>query len=152
MDNTTQFYLNVILDSGPVPGESTAGGYEGQIDIDGFDFAATAKEVALKKVQKGVKANLDLSRVTISKVFDGASLYLANAMRNRKRFSTATISVDQQFVFDNVDKITNQILIIDLGDGSDCRHQTAHQRIWGWRPDQGNHRTDLSQPQHRVLR
>jgi type VI protein secretion system component Hcp len=117
MDNTTQFYLNVILDSGPVPGESTAGGYEGQIDIDGFDFAATAKEVALKKVQKGVKANLDLSRVTISKVFDGASLYLANAMRNRKRFSTATISVDQQFVFDNVDKIANQILIIDLGDG-----------------------------------
>jgi type VI protein secretion system component Hcp len=117
MDNTTQIYLNVVLDSGAVPGESTAGGYEGQIDIDGFNFAATAKKNVLKDVQKGVKANLDLNRVTISKVFDGASLHLANAMRNRKRFSTATISVDQQFVFDDVDKIANQILIIDLLDG-----------------------------------
>ena len=117
MDNTTQIYLNVELDSGPVPGESTAGGYEGQIDIDGFQFTASATKSVLKDVQKGVKANLDVSRVSISKVFDGASLHLANAMRNRKRFSTATISVDQQFVFDDVDKIANQILIIELKDG-----------------------------------
>ena len=117
MDNTTQIYLNVELDSGPVPGEATAGGYEGQIDIDGFQFTASATKSVLKDVQKGVKANLDVSRVSISKVFDGASLHLANAMRNRKRFSTATISVDQQFVFDDVDKIANQIRIIELQDG-----------------------------------
>lgn len=118
MDNTTQIYLNVILESGAIEGESTAGGYEGQMDIDGFDFAATAKKGALKDVQKGVKANLDMSRVTLSKVFDGASLRLASAMRERKRFTTATISVDQQYTTrGDAEKIANQILIIDLLDG-----------------------------------
>lgn len=117
MDNTTQIYLKVELDSGPVPGEATAGGYEGQIDIDSFGFEATAKKDVLKDVKQGVRSNLDVSRVKISKVFDGASLHLANAMRGRKKFRTATISVDQQFVFDNTEKMANQILIIQLTDG-----------------------------------
>ncbi|MBL0089170.1 MAG: type VI secretion system tube protein Hcp [Ideonella sp.] len=119
MDNTTQIYLNIILESGAVEGESTAGGYERQIDIDGFEFAATAKKATLKDVQKGLqKPNLDMNRVTISKVFDGASLLLANAMQGRKIFSTATISVDQQYTTHGRSaKLANQILIIDLLDG-----------------------------------
>lgn len=131
MDNTTQIYLEVILDSGSVRGESTVGGYEQQIDIDGFSFAASAKKSALKDINQGVKSNLDLSRVTISKVFDGASILLANALKERAHFERATISVDQQFVLGGdskySEKIANQILIIDLYDGyiADIKLQTS---------------------------
>jgi type VI protein secretion system component Hcp len=132
MEATTQIYLDIKLKGGrPVKGESTAGGYEGRIDIDSFSFGASAKPQAVKDVRAGeIKANLDFDTVSIAKVFDRASLQLAMAMQDnanpsqgsdsRKRicFEEATISVDQQYVeFDRTGKYRNEILIFSLYDG-----------------------------------
>ena len=49
MDTTTQIYLKIMLKGGgSVEGDSSAAGYEGQIDIDSFSFSVSAKPQAVK--------------------------------------------------------------------------------------------------------
>ncbi|MEO8080314.1 MAG: type VI secretion system tube protein Hcp [Caldimonas sp.] len=119
MESTTQIYFELTLESGSVKlGEAAAGGYEQRIDIDSFQFQAGAKKQTLKDVQSGVVGNLDFERVTISKVFDRASLLLTGVLGRHERFVEAKISVDQQYVDpDWVGKERNEILIIYLRTG-----------------------------------
>jgi type VI protein secretion system component Hcp len=133
METTTQIYLEITLaGGGSIEGEASAGGYEGRIDIDSFSFGVSAKKQAVKDAQAGqIKSNLDFDTVTISKVFDRASLQLAMAMadnaeesqgpdagRKRKCFSEATISVDQQYVLgERGPKYRNEVIIFSLYDG-----------------------------------
>lgn len=119
METTTQIYLELTMESGPVYGESTAGGYETRIDIDSFTFGATSKAQSFKDASaSNVRNNLKFEPVTVEKVFDGASLLIANAMKNRQKFSEARISIDQQFIDPDWDgKERNEILILSLTDG-----------------------------------
>ncbi len=132
MDTTTQIYLKIMLKGGgSVEGDSSAAGYEGQIDIDSFSFSVSAKPQAVKGTgAKQIEANLDFDSVSISKVLDRASLQLAMAMgdndtsqgagtgRKRKSFTEATISVDQQYVqFERTGKYRNEVVIFSLYDG-----------------------------------
>lgn len=124
METTTQIYLQITLDDGrKIEGESRAGGYENRIDIDSFSFAAKAHKSTLKEVRgKTVKANIDFDSVSISKVFDRASLQLAALMnkaeKRERRFKEAKIAVDQQFIDpDWTGKERNEIVIFYLYDG-----------------------------------
>jgi type VI protein secretion system component Hcp len=124
METTTQIYLQITLDDGrEIEGEAKAGGYENRIDIDSFSFKASAKKQLLKDVQgKDVKANLDFHSVSISKVFDRASLQLASLMnkaeKDERRFKEAKIAVDQQFIDPEwTGKERNEILIFYLYEG-----------------------------------
>ena len=145
MDTTTQIYLQITPKKGTVFGEARAEGYEGRIDIEGFSFNAKAKAdsldgVSAKKVElaretsregKGKSLhNLDLKRVTVSKVFDRASLQLARMLKGRAiggseregdRFELAKIAVDQQYIesYSGTEsvKYANEILIVNLHDG-----------------------------------
>ena len=130
MESTTQIYLKITLaGGGTIKGDSSAVGYEGQIDIDSFSFSVGAKPQAVKSVgAKQIEANLDFETVSISKVLDRASLQLAMAMgdnsegsdagRKRKSFKEATISVDQQYVqFERTGKYRNEVVIFSLYDG-----------------------------------
>ena len=119
MDTTTQIYLELTMVGGEVLGESNAGGYETRIDIDSFDFAAIGKAKSLKDAtSSSVGSNPDFSPVTVTKVFDRASLLIANAMKNRQKFTEAKIAVDQQYIDPEwVGKERNEILILYLYDG-----------------------------------
>ena len=117
MQTTSQIYLDITLEGGSIAGEAKAGGYEGRIDIDSFQFTANAKEQSLKEVQKGVVANLDLDRVTFSKAFNSSSLKLANALNQHKRFVEARIAIDQQYIEDDRRKFPNETLVITLKNG-----------------------------------
>jgi type VI protein secretion system component Hcp len=120
METTTQIYLQITLErGGAVEGDTQAGGYENRIDIDSFQFNASAKKLSLKDVSdKKVRNNLDITRVTISKVFDRASLQLAGIMKRRERFSEAKIAVDQQFIDPAWSgKVRNETLILYLYSG-----------------------------------
>lgn len=139
MDTTTQIYLEITPKKGSVSGEARAGGYEGRIDIDSFSFSAKAKAdsldgVSAKKIEASREGkslhNLDLHRVTVSKVFDKASLQLAGMLKGRAiggseregdRFELAKIAVDQQYIesysSDKSVKYANEILIVILHDG-----------------------------------
>lgn len=130
METTTQIYLQITMERGGlVSGESTAGGYENRIDIDSFDFNASAKPMSLKSASdKKVRNNLDLKRVSINKVFDRASLQLAGVMKRRERFTEAKIAVDQQYIDPEWSgKARNEILIVYLYGGyvADIRLQTS---------------------------
>ena len=130
MESTTQIYLEMTLEKGGgVLGESGAGGYENRIDIDGFQFGASAKKQSLKDIQKGnVVANLDFERVTVSKVFDRSSLLLAGVLSRHDRFSEVKIAVDQQYVDpDWAGKVRNEILIVYLYAGyiADIKFRTS---------------------------
>ena len=134
MESTTQFYLELTLENGnPVAGETSAGGYENRIDIDGFQFAASADKQALKDLEKGdVVSNLDCDRVTVSKVFDRSSLLLAGVLSRHERFLEAKIAVDQQFIDpDWVGKERNEILIILLKSGyiADIKLRTSEGNV-----------------------
>jgi type VI protein secretion system component Hcp len=144
MESTTQLYLQFTLERGSIAGEAEAGGYEGRIDIDSFTFSAKAKLDTLKDIEEArtVKNNLDFNRVTVTKVFDRASLQLARMLRgprqgapgrDRKgeRFTVARISMDQQYIesysSDESAKYANEILIVNLLDGciSDIKLRTS---------------------------
>lgn len=123
METTTQIYLEITPEGGnPVKGESQAGGYENRIDIESFSFSAKAKKESLKDARQGtVNNNLDFSTVSVSKVFDRASLQLATLMnqrderKERKRLKEARISVDQQYINPDWEgKLRNEILILEL--------------------------------------
>ena len=127
-DTTTQIYLQITMDDDTsISGESMAGGYEGRIDIDSFDFAAKSKAQSLKEAA-GIKtaskldsdpvSNLDFDPVSVTKVFDRSSLQLARAMKDRRNFKEAVISVDQQYVNPSWSgKRANEILILSLYNG-----------------------------------
>jgi type VI protein secretion system component Hcp len=139
METTTQIYLQITPKKGKVFGEARAEGYEGRIDIESFSFNAKAKTdsldgVSAKKVEAALARkklhNLDVNRVTLSKVFDKSSLQLAGMLKGRvaggseregDRFETAKISVDQQYIesysSDESVKYANEILILTLFDG-----------------------------------
>ncbi|MEO8310243.1 MAG: type VI secretion system tube protein Hcp [Caldimonas sp.] len=139
MDSTTQIYLEITPKKGSVSGEARAGGYEGRIDIESFSFNAKAKAdsldgVSAKKVEVALAGeglhNLDVNRVTVSKVFDKASLQLAGMLKGRSvggseregdRFEFAKIAVDQQYIetysTEESVKYRNEILILTLYDG-----------------------------------
>jgi type VI protein secretion system component Hcp len=131
MDTTTQIYLEITPERGSVIGETRAGGYEQRIDLDSFSFNAKAKINTLGDVTaKSVKHNVDLKRVTLTKVFDDSSLQLAGMLKGRQskgteregdRFSLAKIAVDQQYVesysTDESAKYANEVLIFNLFDG-----------------------------------
>ena len=132
METTTQIYLKITLaGGGTIKGDSSAAGYEDQIDIDNFSFSVSAKPQAVKGAgAKQIEANLDFETVSISKVLDRASLQLAMVMgdndtsegagtgRKRKSFKEATISVDQQYVqFERTGKHRNEVVIFSLYDG-----------------------------------
>jgi type VI protein secretion system component Hcp len=136
MESTSQIYLEFELEKGSITGESPIGGYEKRIDIDTFAFEASTKLKTLMEVEKkadGLKRgefmnNLEISRVTVTKPYDSSSLQLAGMMKGRRsiggeregvRFTSATISVDQQYIEieDIARKYPNQILILTLYDG-----------------------------------
>ena len=141
MDTTTQIYLQITPKKGSVSGEARAGGYEDRIDIENFSFNAKAKTdsldgVSAKKIEVSLEGkgkslhNLDVNRVTVSKVFDKASLQLAGMLKGRAvggseregdRFESAKIAVDQQYIesysSDQSVKYRNEILILTLYDG-----------------------------------
>lgn len=139
MDTTTQIYLQITPKKGSVFGEARAGGYEGRIDIESFSFNAKAKTdsldgVSAKKIEVSLAGkalhNLDVHRVTVSKVFDQSSLQLAGMLKGRTvggseregdRFELAKIAVDQQYIesysTDDSVKYANEILILSLYDG-----------------------------------
>lgn len=134
MQTTTQIYLQITLERGkPVMGESQAGGYENRIDLDSFSFTAKAHKQSLKDVTgKTVRNNLNLSSVSVSKVFDRASLQLASVMKRREPFSEARIAVDQQFIDPAwTGKARNEILIIFLYDGyiADIKLRTSESNV-----------------------
>lgn len=139
MDTTTQIYLQITPKKGSVFGEARAGGYEGRIDIESFSFNAKAKTdsldgVSAKKIEVSLAGkalhNLDVHRVTVSKVFDQSSLQLAGMLKGRTvggseregdRFELAKIAVDQQYIesYSTAEsvKYANEILILSLYDG-----------------------------------
>jgi type VI protein secretion system component Hcp len=119
MESTTQIYLEITPESGSLLGESMAGGYETRIDIEGFDLTIGAKSKTVKDLEKRDAAgNLDFSRISISKVFDRASLPLARMLSGHAKFSEAKIAVDQQFVETSWGgKVRNEVLTIHLKSG-----------------------------------
>lgn len=120
METTTQIYLTITMDDGTsISGESMAGGYEGRIDIDSFDFTVTSKAQSLKEASGfEVLKNLDFDPVSVAKVFDRSSLQLARAVKDRRNFKEAKISVDQQYVNPEWSgKRANEILILTLYNG-----------------------------------
>ena len=134
MESTTQIYLELMLETGALlQGEARAGGYENRIDIEGFEFSASAKKQSLKDLQKeGAVANLDFERVTVSKVFDRASLLLAGVLSRHERFREAKIAVDQQYIDPEwIGKVRNEILIIYLYAGyiADIKLRTSEGNV-----------------------
>ena len=93
MESTTQIYLMITPERGAVKdvrGEAMAGGYETRIDITSFDLGFRAKENTVKGAQKpDVVGNLDWDSITISKVFDDASLSLAGMLSRHASFEEA---------------------------------------------------------------
>jgi type VI protein secretion system component Hcp len=130
MDTTTQIYLQIMLERGGyIEGDTEAGGYENRIDIEDFQFTAKAGKLSLKDLEnKGVRNNLDISVVSISKFFDRASLQLAGVMKRRERFTEAKIAVDQQYINpDWAGKVRNEVLILYLYQGyvADIKFRTS---------------------------
>jgi len=121
MESTTQIYLMITPERGAVKdvrGEAMAGGYETRIDITSFDLGFRAKENTVKGAQKpDVVGNLDWDSITISKVFDDASLSLAGMLSRHASFEEAKIAVDQQYVESEGEKERNEVLIISLRSG-----------------------------------
>jgi len=119
MESTTQIYLEIKPEKGDATGEAISGGYEGRIDITSFAFGIGAKPSTVKGSQKSdVAGNLDYDKISITKVFDDASLRLAGLLRDQRRFAEAKIAVDQQYVEAGVDKFRNEVLIIYLYRGN----------------------------------
>src|SRR5579885_2493906 len=115
MESTTRIYLEITPESGNLLGEAKAGGYETRIDIESFDWKIGAKADTVKALKKGdAVGNLDFDRISISKVFDRASLPLSGMLNRHEKFSEARIAVDQQFVEDEEGKIRNEVLVIYL--------------------------------------
>jgi type VI protein secretion system component Hcp len=133
METTTQIYLELTFENGAIKGESPAGGYEKRIDVDSFSFNASAEKQSLQDVDgKTVRNNLEFDRVSISKVFDRASLQLAAAMNGRKKFTEAKLAVDQQYVDPDWEgKVRNEILILYLYDGyiADIKFRTSEGNV-----------------------
>jgi type VI protein secretion system component Hcp len=130
MESTTQIFLEITLESGAlVSGETVVGGYENRIDIESFSFSTGAKKNALKDLQGGgVTSNIDIDRVTVTKVFDRASLLLAGVLKRHEKFVEAKISVDQQYIDPEwPGKERNEILIMYLKSGyiADIKMQTS---------------------------
>ena len=133
MESTTQIYLELTFESGKLEGEARAGGYESRIDIDGFQFSASADKQALKDLEKGdVTANVNFGRLSLSKVFDRSSLLLAGALNRHEKFTEAKIAVDQQYIDAPLDgKIRNEVLILYLYSGyiADIKLRTSEGNV-----------------------
>lgn len=118
MESTAQIFLKITLkDGGTVEGEAVAGGYEGEIGIDSFQFDSKAKKDPLKDLSGDVSSNLDITQVTVTKVFDRSSLLLAGVLNRHQMFSEAKISVDQQYIAGRGRKMRNETLIMWLYEG-----------------------------------
>lgn len=120
MESTTQIYLEITTENGPLLGESKAGGYESRVDIDGFNFSVgSGTKGSVKDVKnRSAVGSLDFDRISIEKVFDRSSLLFAGLLRRHEKFSEAKISVDQQFVrSEDEDKVRNEVLVIHLYSG-----------------------------------
>jgi type VI protein secretion system component Hcp len=133
MDSTTQIYFEITLEEdGRVLGEAAAGGYESRIDIEGFQFHASAHKQALQDVREGVVSNLEYHRLSMSKVFDRSSLQLAGVLKGQKKFKEVKISVDQQYIDPKwTGKARNEILIMYLYDGyiADIKLRTSEGNV-----------------------
>jgi type VI protein secretion system component Hcp len=130
MDSTTKIYLRMTLEDGGWDfGEADAAGYENRIDIDNFQFGVKANKQRVKDAQKkDVTGNLQFDTFSFSKVFDLASLRLANVLKTHKRFKEVMVAVDQQLIDKDIGSPQrNEILFIYLKSGyiADIKIQTS---------------------------
>ncbi|RRS06135.1 hypothetical protein EIP75_00595 [Aquabacterium soli] len=79
-------------------GESETAGYVGQIILSDFDWSMTGKDV-IKGVGAGrtVTRRVEADVLSLKKRFDSSSVTLMTAMRERKRITTAKVTVAHGF-------------------------------------------------------
>jgi type VI protein secretion system component Hcp len=87
-------FLDLKVDGQSVPGDSTALGFAGLIEIERMSWEMKARQPG-ENVASSTQArtHLEAEHLKLEKYFDSASTRLLRYMDTRKRFASATVSV-----------------------------------------------------------
>jgi hypothetical protein len=109
MESTTQIFLRVQVTAAEdsfVEGKALSGRYEERIQIDSFTFGMNAKLQAPTKSNQEAASNIDFNALSVTKVFDRASLGLAALLQGTEKYGgkartpkplyEVRITIDQQ--------------------------------------------------------
>jgi len=113
----SMMFLELIVDSAPVKGDSTTAGFEGQIEVESMDWEADVEQPEDAKSSSGTKARSHFKgdRVKLSKYFDSASTALFSHMYNRVRISEARVTVTTMVLGASTGADEN-MLVVELED------------------------------------
>jgi len=110
-------FLDLKVDGKTVPGESTALGFPGLIEIERMSWDIKARqpgENAASSTQ--ARTHLQAEHLKLEKYFDTASTALYKHMYDRKRFTSATVSVLSMMMRGH-DGRNDTMLVVELKDG-----------------------------------
>lgn len=84
-------YLELIVAAKPVTGAGTIVGYEGQIEIESFDWKIDASHI--EEPDGVVRTEITPKRINLDKFFDPATPNLCKHMNVRAQYAQATITM-----------------------------------------------------------
>jgi type VI protein secretion system component Hcp len=110
-------FLDLKVDGKTVPGDSTALGFSGLIEIERMAWELTARQPG-EDVAASTQArtHLEAEHLKLEKYFDSASTRLYGYMDTRKRFASATISVLSMMMRGH-DGRNDTMLVVELKEG-----------------------------------
>lgn len=112
----TQIFLHLEIAGRQINGEATAGGYEGDIEVESFRFGAEA-EYPPRVDRTKVKPRIKYKTLTISKLYDKSSINMSRYMGLRTPFDHAQLVVDHHAQHAGQKKDQNPAFVYDLNDG-----------------------------------
>lgn len=113
----TSIFLKLFIDGKPVKGESQAKGYEGQIEVESFNWALSSKLHA-KGSGDIVEVETRVKHLKFSKVYDAATgLLIQTASKKEKEFSTARFTLTSMVLSSRGANNLSKMLEMVLSDG-----------------------------------
>ena len=110
-------FLDLKVDGQSVPGDSTALGFAGLIEIERMSWEMKARQPG-KNVASSTQArtHVQAEHLKLEKYFDSASTRLLRYMDTRKRFASATVSVLSMMMRGQSGR-NDTMLVVELKDG-----------------------------------
>lgn len=113
---STQIFLHLEIQGGQIHGEATTGGYEGEIEVESFRWGVTATKDP-KQDNRSVKPKIKYDTLSVTKLYDKASINMARYLGKNTPFDSAQLIIDHHIHAAGTKKDQNPSLIIDLSDG-----------------------------------
>lgn len=112
---STQIFLHIEIAGNQIKGEATTAGYEGEIEVESFSWGMSAKN-SPRVDQQTSSSRTNYDCLSISKLYDKASINLTRYMTQRTPFDHVQLTVDQHQHAGGKKK-ENPVMVIDLADG-----------------------------------